>query len=112
MDNVQCQADLINQLVKHSNKDVLYYYNVVKKDELIGKGAIVLFLLKLHDSSIGHGVYNEDKLKTWSDGDHRNTIIAENHHHTGIRVDALQAVINENLVRLALEWSLIAAEEA
>jgi hypothetical protein len=66
-------------------------------------------LLRLHDSSIGHGVYNKDWLKKWNDGDHRNTIIAENHQHTGIPVGDLQGMSNQNLVRLGLEWSLIAA---
>jgi hypothetical protein len=107
--NDELFADLVNVMANHSNNDA-YYYSSVNKDELIGKVAIVVFLLKLHQSSIGHRVYNKQRLKAWGD-DQRNTIIAENYQHTRIPVPDLQGMTNQNLVRLALEWSLIAAEK-
>jgi hypothetical protein len=71
------------------------YYQGFNNDELIGKGAILVFLLQA-------GTYDIAKLKTMSDVDQRKAIIEHDNQHTGIPVAVLQGLNNPQLVRLAL----------
>lgn len=94
-----CYNTIVSQLKVHSKQDEAYYGHF-SGDELIGKGAIVVFLSQVAG-------YGRDTLKTMSDGDHRNTIIAENNKRTGIAIGLLQGMTNQDLVLLGLNTALI-----
>jgi Jacalin-like lectin domain len=67
------------------------HYQGFNNDALVGKGAIVVFLLKAG--------YDQSQLQKMSDGDHRNTVITYIHTNTDEPVPALQALGDGELVR-------------
>ena len=87
---------LIQELSKHTNQSVEYFQRF-DDDALIGKGAVVVFLTEAE-------IRDEKVLKNMSDDDQRNTLIVENNAHTDRPIPQLQAMSNQNLVQLGLEW--------
>lgn len=65
--------------------------------ELIGKAANYIFLLKA-------GIRSEMDMRAMKTDDVRNTIIVENHNHTGLPVPTLQGLEDIALAEMALGW--------
>jgi hypothetical protein len=86
---------LISKLHEYTKRRPGFNYQAFTNDDLIANGAMVVVLSQV----AGYGI---DKLKTMSDGDQRNTIIAHNNAHTGIATPVLSGLTNRQLVRLAL----------
>ncbi|ACL58425.1 hypothetical protein [Methylobacterium nodulans] len=95
MSDEDCRNTLIVELAGHTKRAPEDNPQRFNNDELIGKGAIVVFLAQAMR-------YNRDKLKTMSDDEQRNAIIAHNNTRTGIPMDDLKGLTNQQLVRLAL----------
>jgi hypothetical protein len=82
---------LIVELSKHTNQPVGYFQGK-KDDDLVGFGAMVVFLLKT-------GIRNDTWLKQNTDDDHRNILIYVLAPRPG-----LQGMSNQELVQIGLEW--------
>jgi hypothetical protein len=101
MSDGDCRNTLIVELGKHSrHHPENYYQGFPYNDELIGRGAVVVFL----SQAMGYSI---DKLKTMSDADQRKALVEENYKHTGIPVDDFQNLTNQELVLLGLNRALI-----
>src|SRR5260370_33822939 len=87
---------LIVELSKHTNQPVEYFQGF-NNDDLVGKGAVVAFLRKA-------AIRDDAALKNMTDGDQRNTMVVENHNHTGTPTPQLQGMSNQDLVKMGLEW--------
>ncbi len=87
---------LIVELTKHSNQSGPHYQRC-NSEQLVGKGAVALFLLKA-------GVKNTKQLELMSDDDQRNALIAATEKHTRRGVKELQGMTNRELVRVSFAW--------
>ena len=88
---------LIVELSGHTNQPGGYFQG--KKDvELVGIGAVVVFLLRA-------GIRDRAALTTMSDDDQRKALIVENNRrYTDRTIPQLQAMTNQELVQMGLQW--------
>lgn len=89
---------LIVELGGHTNQGHTNYFQGFNNDELIGKAAVIIFL---------RDACNRDRkaLEKMSDSEQRKLLIEEIHTQTDIPNVELQAINNQKLVELALQWS-------
>lgn len=86
---------LIVELGGHSNQN--YYQKFRNNHDLIGKGAVVIFL---RDA----GICTRDALKKLNDDEQRERLIQENHTKTLLPITELNAYSNQWLVQIGLSW--------
>jgi hypothetical protein len=96
MTSDQKRNTLITVLDKYSTQDAKHY-QACKDDDLIGKGAVLVFLREA-------GVRDETALKKMSDDNQRNTLIIELNEKLDTPIDELQGLTNQELVSKALDW--------
>jgi hypothetical protein len=87
---------LIVEMTNHSNESVQYFQKM-NDDDLIGKGAMVVFLRAA-------GIRNDEQLKKMSTEDQRNALIVENNMHSDKPIPYLQGQNNRELVQIGLDW--------
>ena len=85
---------LIVELSKRSSRPEGYFQDK-KDDELVGFGALVVFLLKT-------GIRDDNWLKQNTEDDHRNILIYVLTAET--QRPGLQGMSNQELVQIGLEW--------
>lgn len=88
---------LIVEMSNHTRIPEQYYFQGFDTETLIGKAAILVFLIKA-------GIRDIPSLKGMSDDDQRNTLIVENVGHTQYTVGVLQGMNNRELVQVGLGW--------
>jgi hypothetical protein len=86
---------LIVEMSNHTRIPEPHYFQGFDTETLIGKAAILVFLIKA-------GIRDIPSLKGMSDDDQRNTLIAENAGHTQYTGGALQGMNNRELVQVGL----------
>jgi hypothetical protein len=84
----------LNGHIKHTPDN---YFQRFKDDELVGKGAVVVFLLRA-------GIRDRAALKTMTDAEQRKALIDENIEHTGRPRPQLEGMSNQQLVQMGLKW--------
>lgn len=88
---------LIVEMSNHTRIPEPHYFQGFDTETLIGKAAILVFLIKA-------GIRDIPSLKGMSDDDQRNTLIVENGGHTQYTGGALQGMNNRELVQVGLGW--------
>ena len=91
---------LIFMLAENSNHPVEYFQGFTRDNDnvdLVGKGAVVVFLLRA-------GIRDDAALKKMTDADQRNALIDANIKHTGRPKAELEGMSNQRLVQMGLEW--------
>jgi hypothetical protein len=91
---------LIVMLAENSNHPVEYFQGFSRDNDnvdLVGKGAVVVFLLRA-------GIRDDAALKNMTDADQRKALIDANIKPTGMSETQLKGVSNQQLVQKGLEW--------
>ena len=92
--------NLIFMLDENSNHPAAYFQGFSRDNDnvdLVGKGAVVVFLLRA-------GIRDDAALKNMTDADQRNALIDANIKHTGRPKAELEGMKNQRLVQMGLEW--------
>lgn len=87
---------LIVEMTRHTNQDAGHFQGM-NDEALIGVGAVVVFLREA-------GIRDDDALKKMSDDDQRNILIIEDNNRTDRPIRELQALKNQELVQIGLDW--------
>lgn len=87
---------LITELANRT-KDSVSYYQSLNNTDLAGAGALLVFLRETRSRT-------DERIKTMSADDMRNTVIVETNVRTGRNIPDLQALSSMNVVKLVLKW--------
>jgi hypothetical protein len=87
---------LITELANRT-KDSVSYYQSLNNTDLAGAGALLVFLRETRSRT-------DERIKTMSADDMRNTVIVETNVRTGRSIPDLQALSSMNVAKLVLKW--------